>query len=159
MAATATDPAEVTPKRSRKGMLIGLALALLGAGGGYLAVQSGLILPASEPATTEAEIQALPDVGFVPVERLTISLGPESKNRHLSFSAQLEVAQGYEEDVSKILPRVVDVLNGYLRAVDIAELENPAALMRLRAQMLRRIQIVTGEGRVRDLLIMEFVLN
>ena len=57
------------------------------------------------------------------------------------------------------MPRIVDVMNGYLRALDAAELENPAALVRLRAQMLRRIQIVTGEGRVRDLLITEFVLN
>ena len=32
-------------------------------------------------------------------------------------------------------------------------------LVRLRAQMLRRVQMVTGEGRVRDLLITEFVLN
>jgi len=32
-------------------------------------------------------------------------------------------------------------------------------LLRLRSQMLRRVQVVTGEGRVRDLLIMEFVLN
>jgi flagellar FliL protein len=51
------------------------------------------------------------------------------------------------------------VLNGYLRAVETSDLENPAALVRLKAQMLRRIQIVTGEGRVRDLLVSEFVLN
>ncbi len=53
----------------------------------------------------------------------------------------------------------MDILNGYLRAVDVRDLEDPSALIRLRAQMLRRIQIVTGEGRVKDLLIMEFVLN
>ena len=56
-------------------------------------------------------------------------------------------------------PRVMDVLNGFLRAVEVQELEDPAALIRLRAQMLRRIQIVVGEGRVNDLLIVEFVLN
>ena len=159
MTATATDPAEAQPKRSRKGLLIGLALALLGAGGGFYAVQSGLLFAAPTPEQTETDIAALPDVGFVPIETLVISLGSHSANRHLSFSAQLEVAHGYEEEVRQILPRVVDVLNGYLRAVDVAELEDPSSLMRLRAQMLRRIQIVTGEGRVRDLLIMEFVLN
>jgi flagellar FliL protein len=51
------------------------------------------------------------------------------------------------------------VLNGYLRAVDAADLEDPAALVRVRAQMLRRVQLVTGEGRVRDLLVTEFLLN
>ena len=61
--------------------------------------------------------------------------------------------------MEELLPRVTDVLNGYLRAVSVEKLEEPTALIMLRAQMLRRIQIITGEGRVRDLLIMEFVLN
>ena len=57
------------------------------------------------------------------------------------------------------MPRILDVLNTYLRAVEVRDLEQPASLARLRAQMLRRVQVVTGEGRVRDLLITEFVLN
>ena len=57
------------------------------------------------------------------------------------------------------MPRVIDVLNSYLRALEIGDIADAAALVRLRAQMLRRIQIVTGAGRVNDLLIMEFVLN
>jgi len=43
--------------------------------------------------------------------------------------------------------------------VETKDLEDPLALVRLRAQMLRRVQMVTGEGRVRDLLITEFVIN
>ena len=50
-----------------------------------------------------------------------------------------------------IMPRVTDVLNGYLRAVEVRDLEDPTALSRLRAQMLRRVQMVSGEGRVLDL--------
>ena len=65
----------------------------------------------------------------------------------------------YAAEVTLLLPRIVDVMNGYLRALDPKVMEDPAALVRIRAQMLRRIQIVTGEGRVRDLLITEFVLN
>ena len=57
------------------------------------------------------------------------------------------------------MPRVLDVLNTYLRAVDVRDLEQPSAIPRLRAQMLRRIQVVTGPDRVRDLLITEFILN
>jgi flagellar FliL protein len=61
--------------------------------------------------------------------------------------------------VAALMPRVLDVLNTYLRAVQARDIEDPAALARLRAQMLRRIQVVTGDGQVRDLLITEFVLN
>jgi flagellar FliL protein len=57
------------------------------------------------------------------------------------------------------MPRIQDVLNTYLRAVDVEDLEEPAALLRLRAQMLRRVQVVVGDGPVRDLLVTEFVLN
>ena len=51
------------------------------------------------------------------------------------------------------------MFNSYLRAVGMAELEQPSKLARLRAQMLRRVQMVVGKDRVNDLLIMEFVLN
>ncbi|MEO1000855.1 MAG: flagellar basal body-associated FliL family protein, partial [Pseudomonadota bacterium] len=57
------------------------------------------------------------------------------------------------------LPRILDVLNTFLRALHPSDLEDPSALPQLRGHMLRRIQIVTGEGRVRDLLVTEFVIN
>jgi len=69
------------------------------------------------------------------------------------------VPPDYAAEVEAIRPRIVDVLNGYLRAIDIATLEDPVTLTRLRAQMLRRIQVIAGPGRVKDLLIMEFVLS
>ena len=84
---------------------------------------------------------------------------PSSRYRHLLFRAEMEVNPDYKSEVTTLLPRVVDVLNGYLRALDISDIEAPSALTRLRAQMLRRVQIVAGPGRVNDLLIMEFVLN
>ena len=88
-----------------------------------------------------------------------ISLPPGSSAKHLRFAGQLEVAPEHAAEVAQLMPRVLDVLNTYLRAVEVKDLEEPAALPRLRAQMLRRIQVVTGEGRVRDLLVTEFVLN
>jgi flagellar FliL protein len=106
-----------------------------------------------------ADVEALPDIAFVPIDQMVLSLGAAAEGRYLRFTAQLEVPSVHAGDVTLLKPRILDVLNGYLRAVDPAELEDPAALVRLRAQMLRRIQIVTGEGRVRDLLVTEFVLN
>lgn len=88
-----------------------------------------------------------------------ISLPPGASARHLRFTGQLEVEPPHEKEVAGLTPRVVDTLNTYLRAVEVRDLENPAALQRLRAQMLRRVQVVVGEGRVRDLLVTEFILN
>ena len=151
-------------KPKGKGLLIGLVLALIFAGGGFYAVFSGMILaPESKVAETAKDdvksSSPLPDVVFVPIQPLLINIGGSGSDRFLRFQAQLEVRSAAEQEVIDVMPRVVDVLNGYLRAVDISELRERAALVRLRAQMLRRVQVVTGEGRVRDLLIMEFVLS
>ena len=102
---------------------------------------------------------ALPDIAFVPIDPLVVSLGSEPAGRYLHFTAQLEVAKAFQPDVTLLLPRVIDVLNSYLRAVEVADLEDPTALVRLRAQMLRRVQMVAGDGRVRDLLVTGFVIN
>ena len=154
---------EAPKKKSKKGLLIGVVLALLLGGGGFFAVYSGLILgPATETAEADVpaeEVVDLPPVAFVEIDPLVISLGNGVSSRHLRFRASLEVEPQYQEDVTKLVPRVLDVLNSYLRAVEMRDIEDPSALLMLRAQMLRRIQLVTGEGRVRDLLIMEFVLN
>lgn len=150
---------DVPQKRSRKPVMIGALLALVLGGGGFYAAFSGLLPLGGSQAGAALAPSALPDITFVPLEPLLINLGPAASGRHLRFNAQLEVTGGAQADVSKLLPRILDVLNGYLRAVDLSDLEDPAGLIRLRAQMLRRIQVVVGEGRVRDLLVTEFVLN
>lgn len=146
-------------KKSKMPLIIGIVLSLILGGAGFYATVSGMILGAGGDLSPVAEVAALPDIAFVPIEPLVISLGAAAQSRHLRFTAQLEVAGAHSAEVALLQPRILDVLNGYLRAVDVAELEDPTALVRIRAQMLRRIQIVSGEGRVRDLLITEFVLN
>lgn len=153
--------AEKSPRAGLlKPMVLGLAGAILLGAGGWFAAHSGLLGSLGLTAgmggggTFEAA-----EVSFVPVPQMVISLGPESPHRHLRFGATLEVARGRHGQAEELMPRVVDVLNSYLRAIDVAAFEEPAALFRLRAQMLRRVQLVTGEGVVRDLLITEFVFN
>ena len=159
--ATAEAAPEET-KSSKMPLVLGLIAALVGGGGGFFAAFSGLILADdSQETQIEEDITpgALPDVAFIPVDPMIVSLSPASQGRHLRFRAQLEVPSKYATDVESVLPRVVDVLNGYLRALETRDIESASALTRLRAQMLRRVQIVAGPGRVNDLLIMEFVLN
>lgn len=159
----ATADPSVEPKKSTKlPLLLGVVLALVGAGGAFFAVSSGQF-QSSEMQSAQGESvaspDALPEVAFVEVDPIMISLSSDQKVKHLRFRAQLEVDAAYHEDVEHVLPRVTDVLNGYLRALAIADLEDSLALIRIRSQMLRRVQLVVGSGRVRDLLIMEFVLN
>lgn len=154
--------AEDPPKKSSKlTLIIGLVLALAGAGGGFFAVQSGILFSqkTSEGDHQEMVPDSLPDIAFVPLDPIIVSLTDERLAQHLRFRAHLEVQATYQDEVELLSPRIIDVLNGYLRALEPKDFRDPLALTRLRAQMLRRVQIVAGEGRIMDILIMEFVLN
>ncbi len=160
MSETEEGTAAPQKKSSIIPLTIGLVLALAGGAGGFYVVWTGMVLGVeSEEDQAEMSVDALPDVAFVPVDPITVSMNSRSENQHLRFRAQLEVPAKFKSEVQSVLPRVVDVLNGYLRALEAGDLEDQFALTRLRGQMLRRVQIVTGRGRVSDLLIMEFVLN
>ena len=146
------------PKKGKGGLIVALIGALVAGGGGFAATYLGTLdglLGRGSPSI------AIPEktYRFVPLDTLVVTLGPQARSRALRMTAQLEVAPEAEDAVAEMVPRILDVLNGYLRAVDEDELEDPAALALLRAQMLRRIQVVVGDGLVRDLLILEFILS
>ena len=161
MSMTADQSAAPSGKRrSLTPLIVGIALAILGGAGGFISVQMGLF--GSQGGSESAEEPTAPvmkPTAFVPLDPLLINLPDNEERRFLRFSAQLEVSPEHLADVEAIKPRIIDVLNGYLRAVRVSDLEDPTVLIKLRSQMLRRVQVVTGPGYVRDLLIMEFVLN
>lgn len=159
MAEDESDPQDTTPKKSRKPLILGLGLALVLGGGGFYAAYSGMIPGGGGSEKTAPEDSPFEGIAFLPLDPLIVSLGAGTDTRHLRFAAQLEVDAGHEAEVARLTPRVLDVLNSYLRAIDLVELDDPGTLLRLRAQMLRRVQMVTGPGYVRDLLVTEFVFN
>lgn len=156
---TDQSQAESQPRRlGRKSMFLGLALAAALGAAGFLMTYSGLVsgnwADIGGGASSPGE-----ETAFIPVDELLVSIDDQGRTRHLRFGATLEVARTHRAAVADLMPRILDVLNGYLRALETGDLAEPGALVRLRAQMLRRIQIVTGDGLVHDLLVTEFVLN
>lgn len=148
--------APAAPRKSRLPLIAGAVAALVLGGAGFFVVYAGIFPPRSAPGAQPVQVE---NVAYVPIEPLVVNLPPESRHVHLRFVGQLEVNPAHRQEVANLMPRVVDVLNAYLRALDPAEMERPGALIVLRAQMLRRVRIVTGEDRVRDLLVSEFILH
>lgn len=178
MSDVASDPEEGAPKKSgMMPILLGVGLSLALGGGGFFAAYSGL-LPlgaSSDPtpmptASTEGSTETAPapyiaadakdgPVEFVSIEPMVVTLAAPGATRHLRFEAQLEIVPGEAGAIEALMPRILDVLNSYLRAVRLEDLEKPTALLTLRAHMLRRVQLVVGHARVKDLLVTEFILN
>lgn len=150
------EPTDATRPGLRKPLLIGGVAAVLLGAGGWFAVHAGLLGADAANSAPQANVA---NTAFVPIPAMVINLGPNSRHKHLRFSATLEVPRNQQGFVESLMPRVTDVLNSYLRAIETGTFEEPAALFRLRAQMLRRVQLVTAEDAVRDLLITEFVFN
>ena len=96
---------------------------------------------------------------FVELDPLVVNIRSSSKYQLLKFVGQLEVKPEHASDIEQIKPRLMDVRNPYLSALAAARLDDPFALSNLRAQLLRRLQVISGEGRIADLLIMEFILQ
>lgn len=172
--------AEATEVPEKKGggakmVLIGVVLAAALGGGAFYSVYSGMValpLPPANPpevqpgpaeaaaaAAAHPPTDAAAPAQFVQIDPILVSLGGGSTLRQVQFVAQLEIAPGTAETVAGLQPRIRDVLATYLRAVQPSDIDDPAALLRMRAQMLRRIQVVTGEGVARDLLVSEFVVR
>ena len=162
------QPEGAEPKKKRGGMLlIGIAGAVLLGGGAFYATYSGLLLGESKHAATEDDHGSSEskthtparDFTFIPLKPIIVSLGPRAQAGHLRFEGTLEVNPAHAEEVELLMPRILDVLNSYLRALSEEELANPAAMIRIQAQMLHRIELVTGSDHVRDLLVTELILN
>ncbi len=146
-----------TKKRSLLPIILGVVGALILGGGGFYAVYSGLVFGPKSAKPPVASIDM--DFAYVPVENLTITLAGTSPPRHLRFSGQIEVPTSSQSEMMRLQPRFLDVINTYFRAIDPQDLLEPAALIRLRAQILRRLKIVAGDAHIQDFLITEFILN
>lgn len=147
-------------RRSFFSLLVPGMLAVTGGAAGFFAVSEGFIsLGTQKNAQQTTTIGDLHNLAFVPLDPVVVALGAGDVRSHLRFRAELETPAGVRSEVEALKPRLIDVLNVYLRALRPEDLEDPLALHRLRAQILRRMQLVAGPDRVRDVLIMEFVVN
>ena len=163
MADTTANTEETPPKSKAKPVIIVALLALLSAGGGFAGVTLGLIpnllAPQDQSQDMVPDLSGLGKYSFVPIPVTTLTLTGSDEFKLLRIMAELEVHPDAASAVADLMPRILDVMNGYLRALDTSELVAPYALQDIRRQLLRRVQIVTGPNVVNDLLVTEFLLN
>ena len=147
-------------------LIFGLVGALVLGGGAAFTVSSGLVdIPGvtdgggekEEKAEKKPKVEA-PKPAFVALEPLSIGLFHQGRPRTLRLTLMLESTEESVAEVETYVPRVLDALNTLMRAIDEQDLADPSALDRLRAQMLRRIRLVTDGAPVNDLLVVEYIV-
>ena len=98
-------------------------------------------------------------LAFLPVGEIVVPLGPGAQAKYLLFTSEIEVSSEDTEQLQAMLPRIRDLFNTYLRAVEARDLEQPDATMRLRDQLLRRLRAITDPLSPRDILFTSFILR
>jgi flagellar FliL protein len=96
---------------------------------------------------------------FVDVPEMTVTLPNGGRPRQLRLKLAMEVTGDPDQPPPELMsPRIYDSLILYLRTLRDGELEGALAMDRLRGDLLRRMDLLLGEGRVRDVLITGFVV-
>lgn len=158
MTETSNQTADSKPRSGLlRPMIFGVAGAIILGGGAFYAAYSGLLSFPRDLRPTS--VTASSEFAFVPIEVITVSLPPQSGARLVRVAGQIEVTSASHEEMMRLQPRFIDVIITYLHAVEVADLRQPAALIRLRAQLLRRLQVIAGGDHVKDFLITEFLLD
>lgn len=162
------DKATGKPRRGmgKMGWIATLILVLALGGGGFYATFSGMVgggqdmaRPIPEQGDAGGYDTATSDApSYLELDPLMVSVGGAGSVRQLRFRAYLQL-DDRRTDVASLQPRILDIFATYLRAISIARLEDPTALLHLRAQLLRRVQLLTGPNAVSDLLIIDFVIT
>ncbi len=171
MSATTETSAKKSGKKGGKALILGLAAVLLLGGGGAAAF---VLVPGVSDAVRKfmpghaadsAEAAAPPAAAaltkpvFVELPEMTVTLPNGGRPRQLRLKLAVEVAADPAQPPPEIgNPRVYDSLVLYLRTLRDGELEGALAMDRLRGDLLRRLDLLLGEGRVRDVLVTGFVV-
>ena len=156
-------------KLPRKLQLIaagGLLLVLGGGGAGlYYFVLSA---PAEDPAVAEAasvktEQDKLPaaEAAFMDIPDIIVNIQtPDSTPAYLKLSVSLELDKIEEKaTIEPVMPRIIDQFQGYLRELRVEDIRGSAGVMRLKEELLRRVNLAAAPTPVRDVLLKEMIVQ
>ncbi len=172
-AATA-DQAEIAIEAKKGGMsgkklvlFVVLPLLLVSGGGAaafFLGALDGVLGKKPTPELAAVDPAAAPAAGegvFFDLQEMLVNLNTGGRKTHyLKISVSLEVDS--EDDVlqlQRVMPRIVDSFQVYLRELRIEDLHGSAGLQRLREELLLRVNSAAQPTVVRDVLFREMLVQ
>lgn len=140
---------------------VGALVVVLGAGaGGYFSGLLDGILGSKTAETENSEVAAAPPV-FYALPEILVSLNTgERRSTFLKANISLELVKAEDQQsVERLLPRIIDYCQVYLRELRIDEVRGSAGSFRLREELLRRISAAVAPVTVRDVLFNELFVQ
>jgi flagellar FliL protein len=154
-------------KLPRKLQIVAVAglLVVLGGGGAafYFFGMSGK--PAEEAAAesvkTEADKLPAEKAAFFDIPDIIVNIQtPDSTPAYLKLSVALELEKvEAKASIEPVLPRIIDQFQTYLRELRVEDIRGSAGVMRLKEELLRRVNLAVAPTPVRDVLLKEMIVQ
>jgi flagellar FliL protein len=151
---------------SNKKMLIiagaGALVLILGLGAGsYFLFFSGSDDEEKTAAAQPYVPPTPPQVAFYDVPDILVNIQtPDGTAAYLKISVALELDSDLEKPGLQVLmPRLVDQFQSYLRELRIDDLKGSAGVVRLKEELLRRVNASAAPYHVRDVLLKEMIVQ
>ena len=98
---------------------------------------------------------------FYALPPITVNIqGPEGRPTYLKLQLTLEMKDhALAEQLQGEMPRMQDMFQGFLRELRPDDLAGSAGSFQLRAEILRRVNLIAAPGKVDAVLIEEMLVN
>ena len=163
------EAVEAAPKKgllgklkSRKMLMIAVPVLLLVLGGGGAGAYFFLFKKAP---STEAKAEDVPltppAVVFSDLDKLTVNIqGADATPAYLQLSVTLELENyAQKAGIAALMPRVKDQFQAYLRELRLEDTQGSEGVMRLKEELLRRVNVAAAPYKVRDVLIQDMIVQ
>jgi flagellar FliL protein len=102
-----------------------------------------------------------PTVAFYDMPDIVVNIqSADGTPAYLKLAVALELTGADEKaGIQPLMPRVVDQFQGYLRELRVDDLKGSAGVMRLKEELLRRINVATTPFKIKDVLLKEMIVQ
>ena len=143
----------------------GLLLVLGGGGAGayFFLFSSPKTAAGGKVAAADAPPAPIvpPTVAFYDMPDIVVNIqSADGTPAYLKLAVALELTGADEKaGIQPLMPRVVDEFQGYLRELRVDDLKGSAGVMRLKEELLRRINVATSPFKIKDVLLKEMIVQ
>jgi len=163
------DATDAAPKKglgrflSKKMLIIAVPALLLVVGGGGAGAYFFLIKKSDKTQEAKADDVPLtpPKVAFSDMQDILVNIqSNDGTPAYLKLGVSLEL----EDDAQKaaltpLMPRITDQFQAYLRELRLDDLQGSAGVLRLKEELLRRVNVAAAPYKVRDVLLKEMIVQ
>lgn len=147
-------------------LIAAAVLLVLGGGGGaayYFLAPGTETAEETALASVQTEAPNLPaaEAAFFDIPDIIVNIQtPDSTPAYLKLSVALELDKAEAKaSIEPVLPRIIDQFQTYLRELRVEDIRGSAGVMRLKEELLRRVNLAVAPTPVHDVLLKEMIVQ